>query len=145
MKKIVLIISIIATMMLSACSFLDEVNQSVDYINEADAYLQELKNFAENAPSDLQQAAQDAELSQNLEEQLQSLKEQINDFNNIDAPAIAEDIHKDIIAKNDVLLEEIDTVVKNGELALEELKNSEIMTTVDDINSLLETVENLNQ
>jgi hypothetical protein len=129
--------------MLSACSLLDEVNNSLDYVNEAKSYINSLSDFAEEAPQLIQDAAVDPEVKQDLENQLNTLVEDINEFNTIEAPAIAEDIHQDLVTKNEVLIDEINTAMENGELALEKLENSEIINTVNDITSLLESIEKL--
>lgn len=143
MKKVVSVILILATMMLSACSLLDEVNNSLDYVNEAKSYINSLSDFAEEAPQLIQDAAVDPEVKQDLENQLNTLVEDINEFNTIEAPAIAEDIHQDLVTKNEALIDEINTAMENGELALEKLENSEIINTVNDITSLLESIEKL--
>jgi type I site-specific restriction-modification system R (restriction) subunit len=132
-------------MMLSACSLLDEVNNSLDYVNEAKNYINSLSDFAEEAPQQIQDAAVDPEVRQDLEDQLNTLVEEINEFNSIEAPAIAEDIHQDIVTKNEALIDEINTAMENGELALEKLENSEIINTVNDVTSLLESIEKLEQ
>ncbi|WP_338785922.1 DUF6376 family protein [Metabacillus sp. FJAT-53654] len=143
MKKIVSVILILATMMLSACSLLDEVNNSLDYVNEAKSYINSLSDFAEEAPQLIQDAAVDPEVKQDLENQLNTLVEDINEFNTIEAPAIAEDIHQDLVTKNEALIDEINTAMENGELALEKLENSEIINTVNDVTSLLDSIEKL--
>jgi superoxide dismutase len=134
---------ILATMMLSACSLLDEVNNSLDYVNEAKSYINSLNDFAEEAPQLIQDAAVDPEVKQDLENQLNTLVDEINEFNTIEAPAIAEDIHQDLVTKNEALIDEINTAMENGELALEKLENSEIINTVNDVTSLLESIEKL--
>ncbi|OAS88490.1 MULTISPECIES: DUF6376 family protein [Metabacillus] len=143
MKKVVSVILILATMMLSACSLLDEVNNSLDYVNEAKSYINSLSDFAEEAPQLIQDAAVDPEVKQDLENQLNTLVEDINEFNTIEAPAIAEDIHQDLVTKNEALIDEINTAMENGELALEKLENSEIINTVNDVTSLLDSIEKL--
>ncbi|MGM7722418.1 DUF6376 family protein [uncultured Metabacillus sp.] len=143
MKKLRSVAAILLVMMLSACSFLEDVNNSVDYVNEAQDYLNSLSDFAQEAPQLVQDAAVDSEAKQNLEEQLNTVVEEINTFNELEAPAIAEDIHQDIVNNNEKLLEEINTAMQNGELVIEELEDSEIMNTVNEITSLMDSIENL--
>ncbi|BBP92305.1 hypothetical protein BsIDN1_59230 [Bacillus safensis] len=56
----------------------------------------------------MQNAAKKAELTQ----QLESLKADIQDFNEVTAPKMAEDLHAQIIEKNKVLSEEIQTYIQ---------------------------------
>lgn len=144
MKKVLSIIALF-TMMLTGCSLLDEVNNSLDYVNDAKSYINSLTDFAEGTPQLIQDAAGDPEAMKELESQLNGLVEQVNEFNDIEAPAIAESIHQDIVTKNEVLLEEIDKAMENGELAIEKLENSQLMDTVNEVTSLLDTIEKLEQ
>ncbi|KKI90282.1 hypothetical protein WQ54_20105 [Bacillus sp. SA1-12] len=142
-KKLFSVAVIFAVMLLSACSFLEDVNNSVDYAGEAQNYLESLSDFAQEAPQLVQDAAVDSEARQKLEEQLNIVVDELNAFNELEPPAIAEDIHQDIVVNNEKLLEEINTAMENGELVLEELENSEIMNTVNEITSLMDSIENL--
>lgn len=143
MRKLLFVFMILATMLLSACSLLDEVNNSLDYVNEAKSYINTLSEFGEEAPQLIQDAAVDSDVRVELENQLNTLVEEIEQFNELDAPAVAEDIHQDIVSKNEVLLDEINKVTEEGELALEKLENSELLNTVNDVTSLLDSIEKL--
>ena len=48
-----------------------------------------------------------------------------------------------MVDKNEVLLDEINNVVENGHLALDKLQNSQILTTINDITSLINRIKNL--
>lgn len=143
MRKVLYVFAILATMMLSACSVLDEVNNSLDYVNEAEDYINSLSEFGGEAPQLIKDAAVDSDARVELENQLNTLVEDIEEFNDIEAPAIAEDIHQDVVSKNEALLEEINNVMENGEIVLDKLENSEILNTVNDVTSLLDSIENL--
>jgi hypothetical protein len=143
MKKVLFVFAILATMLLSACSLVDEVNNSLDYVNEAKSYINTLSEFGEQAPQLVQDAAVDQEARTELETQLNTIVEQAEEFNNLEAPAVAEDIHQDLVSKNEALLEEVNNVISDGEIALDKLENSELINTVNDVTSLLETIENL--
>ena len=143
MRKLGFVIIITATMMLSACGVLDEVNNSLDYVNEAQSYVNSLSEFGAEAPQLVQDATLDPDARVELENQLNTLVEEIEEFNTIEAPALAEDIHQNVVSKNELLLDEVNQVMDNGELMLEEFKNSEIINTVNDVTSLLDKIENL--
>jgi len=133
-------------MLLSGCSFLGEVNDSIDYVNEATTHINTLNAFAEEAPQLAQEAITDPEVRQDLETQLVSLKQDIEEFISLnEIPSIAEDIHQELVAKNEILLTEINKVLENGQLAVDKLENSEIFTTVNEVTSLMNQIENLVQ
>lgn len=75
-----------------------------------------------------------------------TLKQDIEDFIQInDVPSVAKDIHQELVAKNELLLDEINKVLQNGNLALNKLENSEIFTTITELTNLLNRIENLGQ
>lgn len=138
-----MIVAIFTLMLSSACSIVDEVGRSVDYVNETKSYLTSVNDFAEGAPELIQAAATDEAAREDLGNQLTSLREQIEEFNNLEAPTVAEDLHQDIVAQNEAALEKIDQVYQDGEVVVEELQNSEIIQTLQDLSSLMNAVENL--
>lgn len=138
-----MIIAIFTLMLSSACSLLDEVSRSVDYVDETKSYLTSVSDFAEQAPELIQAAATDEAARDDLENQLTSLRGQIEEFNNLEAPTVAEDLHQDIVTQNEAALEKIDQVYQDGEVVVEELQNSEIIQTLQDLSSLKNAVENL--
>lgn len=145
-KKIRLLLLIVLTMSLSACSLLEEVNNSLDYVNTATNHINNLNAFAEDAPQLMEDALTNPEALKELETQLSSLKADIEEFIALEnIPAIAESIHQELVAKNEVLLAEINQVMENGELVIEQLKNSQIVTTITEVTKLLNQLENLSQ
>lgn len=143
MKKWMLLLVILSTMMLSACSLLEGANNSIDYVNQATQHINKLSNFAEQAPQMMKDAALNPETKQELENQLNGLKKEIEQFNLKSVPSFAKDIHQQLVAKNEVLLKEINNVVENGHLALDKLQNSQILTTINDITGLINRITNL--
>ena len=143
MKKIISILFISAFLILSGCSFLEEANDSINYAAEATEYINELSTFAEDTSSLVQEAATNPEAKAELESKLTSLQQTITEFNNIDVPAIAEDIHQNLEEKNQQLLEITNEVLENGELAVEKLEGSEIYQTIENITGLMNQIEEL--
>lgn len=135
--------AIFTLMISSACSVVDEVNKSVNYVDESTSYLTSVRDFAEQAPDLIQTAVTDETSRDELEKQLHSLRQQMEEFNNLEAPTIAEDVHQDIVTQNEAALVKIDQLYKDGELVVEELQNSEIVQMLEDISSLMDTVQNL--
>ena len=146
MKKVHFFLIIAVSLFLNACSFLGEVNDSIDYVNQATDHVNKLNNFAEEAPQLIEQAANDLEIQKELETKLVTLKQDIEAFITINnVPSVAKDIHQELVVKNELLLGEINEVLQNGHLALDKLENSQIFTTVNEVTSLLNRIKNLGQ
>lgn len=143
MRKSLLLLVVLSTMMLGACSFLEGAGQSVDYVNQATAHINKLSAFAEQAPRLIKDAATNPETKQELENQLLALKTQIEQFNLKSVPAFAKDLHQQVVDKNIILLDEINQVIENGHLALDKMQNSQIITTINDISGLINRISNL--
>src|SRR5699024_6498401 len=119
---------------LSGCSLLEEANDSLDYATDVTEYINELNTFAEEAPS-----LEGAELKSELE----TLTADIEDFMEIEPPSIAEDIHKELEDKSQKLLHTTNNILEDGEVAIEQLKQSEIYTTIENISELKTQIEEL--
>jgi PBP1b-binding outer membrane lipoprotein LpoB len=146
MKKLLLTGLLAISMLLSGCSFLGEVNNSIDYVNQATEHINTLNNFAEEAPQMLKEAAADPSLKQELEDRLITLKQDVEEFIALnDIPTIAEDIHQELVNQNEALLAEINKVLENGNLALDKLESSEVFTTINEVISLINRIESLGQ
>ncbi|NIK71834.1 MULTISPECIES: DUF6376 family protein [unclassified Paenibacillus] len=143
MRKLMILLLVVSAMMLSACSLFESANQTVKYADQAQEHMNRLSDFAEQAPQMIRDAATDPETKQQLEDRLVALKEDIMQFNLLEAPAIAQDLHQQLIEKNQVLLQEINDALANGHLALDRIQNSPIIQTISDITSLLNRIENL--
>lgn len=146
MKKILMMFGLMGLLFLSGCSLVGEVNNTVEYANATTEYLDTAKTFANEVPQLANDAVTDEQARQNLEDELVKMKEEINQFNNTEAPAIAEDIHNQIVSANTQLEEGIDlylTNIENGKLDPAFLENSGILTTVNEISSLMENIEQL--
>jgi ribosomal protein L16 Arg81 hydroxylase len=146
MKKIKLFMLILLSMTLSACSFLDEVNNSISYVSTATEHINELNTFAESAPQMIEDALTNPEVLKELETQLTTLKVEIEEFVALEnIPTIAQSIHQELVSKNEVLLNEINKVMENGNLVIEQLENSQVFTTINEVTKLLNQIENLSQ
>ena len=145
MKKLLTAIGLAGMLFLSGCSILGEVNNTVEYANITTDYIESTKTFASEVPQLAKDAVTDETARKNLEDELEIMKEKINSFNEVEPPSIAEDIHNQILTSNEKLEEGIDLYlvnIENGTLDPSVLENSEIMTTVNEISSLM---ENINQ
>ncbi|WP_077211990.1 DUF6376 family protein [Bacillus dakarensis] len=77
---------------------------------------------------------------------MSNLKTDIEEFIALtEIPAVAEEIHRELVAKNEVLLAEINQVLVNGHLALDQLESSQLFTTINEMTGLIQRIENLVQ
>lgn len=143
MKKLLLLILAVSTLQLSACTLVEKVNSSADYVNQATEHIQTLGDFAERAPQLIKDATSNPETKQELENQLIAIKKEIEQFNLKSVPTIAKAIHQQVVDKNKVLLDEINKVIVNGHLALDNIQNSQLITTISDMTNLLNRIQNL--
>ncbi|QHE51573.1 DUF6376 family protein [Pontibacillus sp. HMF3514] len=142
MKK--LLASVALTLVLTGCS-LGEVNDSIDYVIDAKNHINQLKEYAEGAPDRYKEATKDPAAKEKLANELKSLKDDINAFNNIDAPTIAEDLHQNIVSKNEQILAEINGLFDNGQLTLDKVQDSQLIQTIRNTSEFMNKLENLNQ
>ncbi|KKK08871.1 MULTISPECIES: DUF6376 family protein [Bacillus] len=113
MKQHVMAFLFTGTFLLSGCSgLLDQVNDTTTYVTEANEYVMDIQQFTEDFPQLAEEAVQDAAKRADLTQQLESLKADIQEFNELTAPSIAKDLHAQIMEKNKVLSEEIQTYLQ---------------------------------
>ena len=144
MKKLLGLFEMLGILFLGGCSLLGEVNNTVEYANVATDYMESTKAFVNEVPHLAKDAVTDETARKSLETELKLMKENINSFNKVEPPSIAEDIHNQIVASNEKLEEGIDMYlvnIENGSLDPDVLENSKIMTTINEITSLKENIE----
>lgn len=143
MRKMMLLILMLSSVMLSACSLAEKANSTIEYVNDAKDHINNLSRFAEQAPGMIQDAALNPEAKQQLENRLNGLKKDIEQFNLTEAPSVAKDIHQQLVDKNKVLLQDINQVVDNGHLSLDKIQNSQFLTTINNITGLINRINSL--
>ncbi|MGA3852888.1 DUF6376 family protein [Bacillus pumilus] len=137
MKKYVIAFLFSGTLVLSGCSsLLDQVNDTTTYVTEANDYVTDIQQFTEDFPKLAEEAVQNAAKKAELTQQLESLKADIQDFNEVTAPKMAEDLHAQIIEKNKVLSEDIQTY-------LQQLKadNIDVAAMIEDQQGLIKQLQ----
>jgi peptidoglycan hydrolase CwlO-like protein len=146
LKKIITTMGLAGMMLLSGCSLLGEVNNTLKYANTTTEYMDSAKSFANEVPQLANDAVTNEEARQQLEAELTTMKENIQKFNETEVPSIAEDIHNQIVSTNAKLEEGIDLYlanIENGKLDPALLKDSGILTTVNEISSLMDQIKKL--
>ncbi|MRG86833.1 DUF6376 family protein [Salinibacillus xinjiangensis] len=142
MKKIAGLF-ILLTILLTGCSLFNEVNESLDYVNETKDYIQTLSDFGAEAPQLIEEANSNPEVEQELQQQLEGLQGEVDQFLQMEPPAVAEDLHQQLVNHSENLETTINQVMENGNIAIEQLENSQLIRTINEINNLLNQLENL--
>ncbi|WP_226682495.1 DUF6376 family protein [Sutcliffiella horikoshii] len=143
MRKVIITIALLSSILLSGCSIMEEVNSSLEYVNEATEHINTWKDFGEEAPQMIQEAATDANAKEELETRLNEMLVEIEEFDNTEAPAIAEDVHQQIVDKNQAIQDVIENALVDGELALEKLQDSELYTLINEVTTMMNLLEEL--
>ena len=139
MKRILILV--LSMIILSGCSLIEGENVTEQYVDSASQYINELSKFAEEAPQMAKEAATNPEVMNTLNDWATSLSEKIEQFNGIDVPTIAQDLHEQIVEKNDTLLTDLMNSIENGKI--NEFVNSDAFQTIADILALFNTLINL--
>ncbi|MFD1952862.1 DUF6376 family protein [Paenibacillus thailandensis] len=129
--------------LLSGCSWLDQVNQSLDYTGEAASYINEATQFAESLPGLAQQAVTDTNARESLIAELENMKARISEFNGLEAPEFAAQAHEQLVALNQTLLENINAYLEQIQNGIVDIQNSDIMQTVGKIKETMDMIQNL--
>lgn len=145
-KKIMISMGLAGMLILSGCSLVGEVNNTLEYATTTTEYINTANDFANRVTELSNDAISNEEARKQLENELIAMKEAIQQFNQTEAPAIAEDVHNQIVQANGKLEEGIDMYVnniENGKLDPAILQDSEIITTINEISNLINQIEKL--
>ncbi|MGR9047462.1 DUF6376 family protein [Halobacillus faecis] len=143
MKKTALTV-LLSVSLLGGCGLIDGVNDTLSYVNEATEYANEANTFAEEAPTLAERAITDPQAARELETKLEGMKEDIEEFNELDAPEVAYDLHQQVVDQNNRALEGIDIYLANmedGQLDPSVLENTEVFQTLNELTSLLDQIQ----
>lgn len=145
MKSKLALLLVVAAL-LSGCSVVEELDRSVNYTSEATAYVEQAAEFARELPDLAQQAVNDPALQEKLVAELEAMKQRIADFNVLEAPQLAADVHAKLQDYNATLDREIDQALAgllNGIPAVQAIQDSQIVQTLTDIAQLMEQINSL--
>lgn len=127
--------------LLSGCSLLEKADNSMNYTEQATSFVNEMAQFASSIPDLVKEAANDSHAKEQLIKQLDSMKALITDFNGLEAPAFAQNIHKTLTGYNETLSKQIDEYNEQIQNGVTELKNNEMVQT---LNKIQETIDQIN-
>lgn len=133
----------IMLLFLSGCSLVEEVNNSLDYTEQATTFVNEATQFAGTIPDLAQEAASNIDAKENLTEQLENMKTKIAEFNSLEAPAFAQNIHDTIVGYNETLNEQIDTYKTQIDNGITDFKNTEMAQTLSQIQETMDQIKSL--
>ncbi|WP_088549739.1 DUF6376 family protein [Paenibacillus aquistagni] len=134
--------------LLTGCSMLDSVNQSLSYATEATNYVNDVSDFAEQLPIMAEEAITNPAALEQVTNSLQQMKDTIQQFSGLEPPTFAGDIHNQLSEYNAAFLQEINTYLEqltNQTIDLEAIKQSEMFHTMSSITELMQQIEQLGQ
>ncbi|WP_082232840.1 DUF6376 family protein [Halobacillus massiliensis] len=145
MKKIAIAFLMFAAVVISGCSMLEGVNNTLNYANEATEYANEVSTFVEEVPSLAEQAVTDEQAAADLEQRMEDMKQKINEFNELEEPSVGADLHQQVVDYNHQALSGIDVYlnnIENGTLDPSVIENTEVFQSLSEIS---QTVDQLTQ
>lgn len=135
-------------LMLSACSIVEQANQSLDYVSGATDYIEQVSS----AGNELQQLAADAvnnpDLTGQIQEKIDQIQAEAAAFSEMSAPAIGENIHENLVGYNNQLTEAVnqfETTIAEQGITAESWEQTGIPELINNINSLKDPLSGLQQ
>ena len=131
---------------ISACSVVEQANESLNYVSEATDYIEQISS----AGAELQQLATDAANNPQITEQIQTKIDQIqaeaSEFSQLTAPAIGESIHENLVSYNNQLTEvvgQFETTIAEQGFTAENWEKTGIPDLINNINNLKDPLSGL--
>lgn len=148
MKKTLLYFAVffLISGIMSACSAIEEVNNSINYIEKATEYINKISTFANEAPTLIEKATTENEALKQLDTKITEIEKEVKEFNQLTPPEFAKDIHAQILEHNQALesaIESYQNSIEEGTFDPKVLQNSELMNQLEAISRMLEQVQNL--
>lgn len=143
MKRFFISLMAITLLIAPGCGILEQVNQGVSFATETTEYMNNLTEFGQDMNGMAQKALTDIEARTNLKERLQEMKEQIVNYDALQVPDYAKDLHTSIVEYNDKLQVGIDQALANIEAGKAAFESTGIPTTINQINELLDQLNSL--
>ncbi|SFF59104.1 hypothetical protein SAMN05216353_102230 [Halobacillus alkaliphilus] len=148
MKKVYGYFFIVVMLFLSGCSFLEGVNNSLNYVNEATEYANEVSTFTSEVPELAEQAVMDQQAANELETRLEEMKANIEEFNELEAPQAGADLHEQVVERNNQALEGIQMYLdnmENGKLDASVIENTEVFQSLREITEVIDQIKQLGE
>lgn len=144
MKKRFFVLLMALTLVIApGCGLLDSVNQSVNFATETTNYMNSLTSFGQEMNGLAEQALTDLDARTDLKARLTELKEQALNYEGIQVPDYAKDLHTSIMEYNDKLQQGLDQAITNIEQGRAAFESTGIPDTMNKINELLTQLNGL--
>ncbi|TWT01618.1 hypothetical protein FQV28_15285 [Planomicrobium sp. CPCC 101079] len=131
---------------LGGCSALEGASNTLTYATEVTEFANEATIFAKDTPALAKQAVSDKEAAAELEASLQVMKTNIEEFNELEPPEMAADLHQQVVNQNNKALEGIDLYlnnIKDGTLDPAVLENNEAFKSLGEIKNIVDQIREL--
>jgi hypothetical protein len=131
---------------LAGCSLLDSVTSTLSYTEAASTYVQDATNFAEQAPQMAEQVIKDNQAVADFVQELETMKEKVVNFNGLDAPAFAQDVHQQLLTYNEIFLNEINQILEQinaNVIDWQAIRESGMWQTATDIAEVMQLLQQL--
>ena len=148
MKKLLATLVLPMAIFLTGCSTVEEVSNSLKYVTEATEYVNDVNQFANELPALAEAAVTDVNSRIQLEELLTEMQSDIEEFNVLEAPAMLEDIHNQVVEHNMNLANGIELYLENieeGTLSSELLSEIGLLEEVAVYTDLLSQIIELSE
>jgi hypothetical protein len=127
----------------SGCGIMDQVGQTVNFASETTNYLQSLTDFGQDMNALAEQAMNDLDARTDLKERLLALKEQVIQYETLQVPDYAKELHQQVTAYNETLQQGLDQALTNIEQGRAVFESTGIPDTINKINELLGQINQL--
>ncbi|WP_156889597.1 DUF6376 family protein [Paenibacillus harenae] len=122
---------------------MDQVGQTVNFATETTNYLQSLTDFGQDMNALAEQAMNDLDARTDLKERLLALKEQVTQYEALQVPDYAKELHESVTAYNETLQQGLDQALTNIEQGRAVFESTGIPDTINKINELLSQINQL--
>lgn len=135
---------LLSIMLLTAgCGIIEEVGQTVNFATETTDYLQSLTEFGQDMNTLAEQAVTDLDARTDLKDQIVALKEQVINYEGLQVPDYAKELHQSISEYNSMLQQGLDQALTNIEQGRAVFESTGIPDTINKINELLNQINQL--
>lgn len=136
----------LSILVISACSVVEQANQSLNYVSGATDYIEQVSS----AGTELQQLASGAvnnpEVTTQVQEKIDQIQAEASEFSQLTAPAIGESIHENLVSYNNQLTEVVgqfeNTIAQHGFTA-ENWEKTGIPELISNINDFKDPLSGL--
>lgn len=131
---------------ISACSVVEQANESLNYVSGATEYIEQVSSAGAELQQLASQAVNNAEVTTQIQEKIDHIQAEASEFSQLNAPAIGESIHENLVGYNNQLTEVInqwETTIAEQGFTTENWEKTGIPELISNINSLSDPLSGL--